>query len=51
MVCATCGSEDVLKDAWAAWDEDKQEWVLRSVYDAAYCEKCDGETTIAEEEI
>ncbi|MDX5370355.1 MAG: hypothetical protein LPL29_13365 [Alphaproteobacteria bacterium] len=46
--CGTCGSEDVRKDAFAEWDFDKQEWVLHSFYDYAYCEDCEGETTLEE---
>lgn len=51
-VCKYCGSDDVRKDAWAEWDEDKQEWVLADVYDSFnYCVKCEGETTIQDADI
>lgn len=50
-VCKHCGSSDVRKDAWAEWDEDKQEWVLSDVYDNEFCVVCDGETTINDEDI
>ena len=46
MVCAECGSEDVLRDAWAEWCVETQEWVLQNVFDDAYCEKCEGECSI-----
>lgn len=49
-VCRHCGSSDVRKDAWAEWDEDKQEWVLADVFDNDYCMNCDGETTIVDNE-
>lgn len=50
-VCKHCGSDDVRKDAWAEWDEDKQEWVLADVYDSNdYCVVCEGETTIEDVE-
>jgi hypothetical protein len=42
-ICATCGSENVRRDAWAAWDVESQSWQLASVFDAAFCENCDGE--------
>lgn len=29
MVCNTCGSEDVGRDAFAEWDYELQQWVLR----------------------
>ena len=48
MVCETCGSTDVSRDAWGDWDEEAQEWVLGSVYDYAFCHFCDGETHIQE---
>lgn len=51
-VCKHCGSSDVSKDAYAVWDEDKQEWVLDIFHDSnGYCEECNGETTIVDKEI
>jgi hypothetical protein len=46
MVCNTCGSEEVLVDAWAAWDKGNQRWELSSTFDAAFCTACDGECTV-----
>lgn len=48
IVCATCGSKDVSRDAWADWDEPTQEWVLRVAFDYAHCHVCDEETTLLE---
>ena len=48
MVCETCGSEDVSRDAWGDWDVEAQDWVLRTVFDYAHCHACDGETHIEE---
>lgn len=45
-ICNHCGSTEVLADAWASWDIEKQEWVLHNVFDATYCETCDGEVNI-----
>lgn len=52
MVCGNCGSDHVLLDAWAEWDEEAQEWVLGSTFDHAVCEseECDGKETHIEEE-
>ena len=45
MVCATCGSEDVL----AEWDAQNQCWSVQSVMDKGhYCTACDGECRIEE---
>lgn len=46
--CKHCGCTEVFRDAMAEWDWDKQEWVLCSVFDTAYCNACEGETTIIE---
>ncbi len=51
MKCTKCGSTDVRKDAWAEWDEDLQDWVLGSVFDEAFCFKCDGPCSIEEEDV
>lgn len=48
IVCATCGSEDVSRDAWGEWDVTAQDWVLRAVFDQAYCHHCDAETKLDE---
>ena len=52
-VCADCGSDDLLADAWAQWDEEKQEFVLMDADLGSYwCRQCDGETKrIKEKEI
>lgn len=40
-VCATCGSENVVADAWAEWDFEKQEWVLQTSFDDKFCHDCE----------
>jgi len=33
-----CGSEDVLADAFAHWNEEKDEWEVAGIFDkGAYC--------------
>ena len=45
-LCARCGSEDLCVDAYAAWDNDAQDWVLQSCYDNTVCHgACDGNET------
>jgi hypothetical protein len=47
MVCGTCGSENVLADAYASWNKKSQEWeVQNTFYKGGYCEDCDGETKV-----
>ncbi len=51
-VCGTCGSTDVLCDAYAEWDLRAQQWVLQNAFEkGAYCNACDGETSIEDEEV
>lgn len=49
IVCKYCGSDDVKRDAWAEWNPEAQKWVLSSVFDEAFCECCEGSTTLAEQ--
>lgn len=51
IVCGTCGSDDVSRDAWAEWDTREQQWVLRTAFDYAYCHRCDGEARLVEVEL
>lgn len=43
-VCSHCGSEEIVFDAWSAWNEDKQQFELKQVFDNVFCEYCQGET-------
>ncbi|MBS0480468.1 MAG: hypothetical protein JSR79_14365 [Proteobacteria bacterium] len=46
--CRFCGTNDVVLDAWAKWDERDQRWMLEDTLQAAYCRRCDGETSLVE---
>lgn len=48
VVCRTCGSELVTRDAWAEWDTRRQDWVIGAVYDYAFCHDCEEETRVEE---
>ena len=50
MVCKTCSSDDVYRDAWANWDYSLQQWMLSQAFDNAWCEKCEDETNLIEVE-
>lgn len=43
-VCRRCGSERVVKDAWACWNPASGLWDLQTVFDQEYCQACEGET-------
>ena len=47
--CATCGSDQVMLDAWAAWSAESQSWELAATMQSAFCEECDGETRLIEQ--
>lgn len=51
IVCGKCGSDNVSRDAWGDWDVAAQQWVLRTVFDYAYCHRCDCETRLIEREL
>lgn len=42
-VCTECGSDDVLRDAFADWDNEKQDWVLQNTFDFSFCNNCENE--------
>jgi hypothetical protein len=41
-VCSICGSRNVRRDAWATWDVETQSWELATVFEAGFCDDCDG---------
>lgn len=47
-VCRSCGSKNVSWDAFADWDEERQEMVLRGTYDATHCHDCEDEENVEE---
>lgn len=44
--CGTCGSENVVKDAWACWNPDTGLWELENVLDHEHCHLCEGKTKL-----
>lgn len=50
-VCEACGSEDVVWDAYAEWNQDTQEFELRSTFDYSVCNTCGKENCAVEHEI
>ena len=44
--CTHCNSEAVVLDAWASWEVSNQDWVLDNTFDYAYCQHCEGDTSI-----
>lgn len=46
--CTTCGSEDVLTDAWSRWNPALGEEELSSSFDDQYCDACERECSTEE---
>ena len=42
--CKTCGSERVVRDAWACFNPASGLWELENVFDQEFCHKCESET-------
>lgn len=49
--CTKCGGKNVLRDAFAYWDEEKQGWMLQSVFDQTVCNDCDEEVSLIEKRL
>ena len=45
-ICSQCGSTRIVKDAWAGWNADTQDWELSSVFDFSFCLDCEGEANM-----
>ncbi len=39
-LCGGCGSENVLRDAWAKWNRATLEWDLNAIFDNFCCADC-----------
>lgn len=52
-VCKHCGSDQILCDAYAKWDQQNQAWKVSSIQDDGdkYCEVCIDVTTIEWKEL
>jgi hypothetical protein len=51
IVCRTCGSSQVMRDAWAEWVIETQTWELKTVFDQGHCDDCGGEASLDEVEL
>jgi predicted Zn-ribbon and HTH transcriptional regulator len=50
FLCPQCKADAVLRDAFAEWDEETQEWSLSSVFDSFSCNSCGAEFKDPDEE-
>lgn len=49
--CKQCHSTEVIFDAWASWNEDKQEMELYEHLYHAHCLRCEGQTIVYSREL
>lgn len=47
-ICKDCGTDNVVRDAWAAWSPHENKWVLETTFDHAHCFNCEGQTSLEE---
>ncbi len=45
-VCTICGSERIVRDAWAAWQSASREWMLEEIFDHTFCLACETDAGI-----
>lgn len=51
IICEMCKQDTVLKDAWASWNIETQDWELANTFDDNYCSNCECECRGEEMEI
>ena len=45
-VCRSCGSERVVREAWACWNPESGLWELENTFDDVHCHQCEGSTRL-----
>lgn len=51
IVCKQCGSDNVMRDAYAMWSVEEQKWTLAATYDVTHCVDCEVEAPLIEKEL
>ena len=51
IVCKQCGSDNVMRDAYAMWSVEEQKWTLAATYDVTDCVDCEVEAPLIEKEL
>lgn len=49
--CSTCGSTNIVWDAWASWNEEEQVMELENTFDDCFCNKCEQSTKDVYQEV
>ena len=45
-LCPHCGSEDIVADASAIWDQEQEKWILDMIFETGYCLSCENDIDI-----
>lgn len=49
VICAACGADNVMRDAWVRWDAASQTWEVAAIYDdGGWCNQCADECELVE---
>jgi ribosomal protein L37AE/L43A len=51
IICNNCKSDGILRDAWAVWDRDAQDWVLMKKMNTYVCTNCGRDAEPVEREV
>ena len=49
--CPHCNSDEILRDAYASWNVDSQQWELENVFDYTICNQCEREVSPIEKPV
>lgn len=49
LICRSCGSDDIVSDAYARWNVQTQNWDLSAILDNKICENCEYEKNYCDE--
>ena len=44
--CKSCGSERVVRDAWACWNSSSGLWEMETVHDQVFCQNCEASSEL-----
>jgi hypothetical protein len=42
-ICGICGTDRIVRDAWASWDAETKDWEITAVFDYTFCLSCEEE--------
>jgi hypothetical protein len=49
LLCPCCHSDNIIRDAAARWNTEKDDWELSFLYDGMTCDDCNASFSVANE--